>query len=404
MAQSFTNADSALKEFYLPVIREQLNNKFLILSQIESNGLDVEGRRAVLSLHVSRNSGVGARASGGTLPTAGNQGYAEERVTMARNYGRMQVEGDLIAAMDTDRGSFTRAIESEMKGLSDDLKRDVNRQIYNDSVKAIARCTTTTADTEILLNTSTPQSAMRFFEIGMVIDVGTTAAFNDILDGVAITAVTRTAGSQSITTATSVTTDTNDYVWRAGSNANELNGLQEIVNNSGTLFNVNPATYEVWKSTVNSNSGTNRSFTDTLLETVVDDIDLDSGTEGPFLCVTTHGARRNFAAQLKTNKRFTDADSVNLRGGFKALTVDCGGTQVAVGPAERDCPDNTAFVLNPAHLKEHRMSDWDWMQRDGAVLNRVANVDAYEATLYRYHLLATDQRNAHGRIDDLTHS
>jgi hypothetical protein len=50
------------------------------------------------------------------------------------------------------------------------------------------------------------------------------------------------------------------------------------------------------------------------------------------------------------------------------------------------------------------MSDWEWMQEDGSVLNRVANKDAYEATMFIYHQLTTDQRNAHGVIEDLTES
>ena len=53
MAQNTTNIDSALKEYYLPPAVEQLNNKSMMLSQIERNSRHIEGRRAVLSLHVS---------------------------------------------------------------------------------------------------------------------------------------------------------------------------------------------------------------------------------------------------------------------------------------------------------------------------------------------------------------
>jgi hypothetical protein len=48
------------------------------------------------------------------------------------------------------------------------------------------------------------------------------------------------------------------------------------------------------------------------------------------------------------------------------------------------------------------MSDWEFMDDDGAILNRVANTDAYEATLYIYSELATDARNAHAAVRDLT--
>src|SRR4051812_170585 len=101
---TLTTADAALKEDYQPTIREQLNNSSMLLNQIERNSKDVEGRRAILSLHTNRNSGVGARAEGGTLPTAGSQGYTEERVPLRYNYGRIKLTGPVIRAMKSDKG------------------------------------------------------------------------------------------------------------------------------------------------------------------------------------------------------------------------------------------------------------------------------------------------------------
>ena len=43
-----------------------------------------------------------------------------------------------------------------------------------------------------------------------------------------------------------------------------------------------------------------------------------------------------------------------------------------------------------------------WMDEDGAVLSRVSGVTAYEATLFKLHELATDERNSHGLIKDIT--
>ena len=45
------------------------------------------------------------------------------------------------------------------------------------------------------------------------------------------------------------------------------------------------------------------------------------------------------------------------------------------------------------------MSDWHFMDDDGAVLSRVANKRAYEATLVKDMDFATDQRNAHGVVN-----
>src|ERR1700746_2891792 len=145
MALTFTTADSALKEFYLPAVREQLNNTNLLLSQIEKDTTNIEGRRAVLSLHVSRNSSVGARTEGAALPgtvssgstSIGNEGYAEERIPIKHVYGRIQISGPIMRAMRSDRGSFIRALDSQMKGVTQSLKKDVNRQLWNGQTGAI---------------------------------------------------------------------------------------------------------------------------------------------------------------------------------------------------------------------------------------------------------------------------
>lgn len=399
MAQNTTNIDAALKEYYLPPAREQLNNKTMMLMQIERNSRHIEGRRAVLSLHVERNHGVGARAEGATLPTAQNQTWAEERVTLAHNYLRIQLSGQVMKMTASDAGSFVRSLDAEMRLGVNDLRRDVNRQVFNNTNDTIAQCGVTSAATTVVLAADTGNTAMRQFEVGMLVDVGTIADPDALAAASEITAVDRTSSPPTVTISDSVTTTASHFVTRAGNAGNELTGLREIVAASGTLHNVNPSTYEIWKSTVNSNSGTNRPATDNLFEEVIDTIDLDSDS-APNFCVTSKGVRRNYAAQLKAQKRFDATASLNLKGGFKALTIDCGDVSIPI-IGERDCPNNSAFLLNLNHLQQHEMSDWEWMNEDGAILNRVSGKDEYEATMFKYHEICTDARNTHGLISDL---
>jgi len=396
MTATMANVDEALKDDYQPAIREQLRDEWILLSQIESNSKDVQGREAVLSLHVSRNSGVGARAAGAALPAAGSQGYAESRVPVTRNYARIAIHGDLIEASASDKGSFARMLDAELKGALTDLKSDVSRQCYNDTTKSIAQCGVTSADTEIILTNPT-NIQMKQFHVGMLIDVGTTVAFNDILDGVAITAVNRTTGT--ITTGTSVTTDANDYVTRAGSEGNELTGLREIINSSGTVFGVNPSTYPDWVSTVDDNSGTNRTPTEQLISSTMEDVHFESGRDVK-LALTTRGVRQAFVAQLTSQKRFSN--TIDLKGGWSAISVSAGNTEVPLA-VDNDAPANTMFLIDTDHMCQYQMgSSWSFMDRDGSTLHYVAGFDQYEAVLYNYHEIATDRRNAHGRINDLT--
>lgn len=403
MSQTLTTADAALKDFYLPAAREQLNNEVFLLSQLEQNTEDVEGRNAVLSIHTGRNHGVGARAENGTLPTAGRQKYAEQRVGLAYNYGRIQVSGPTIRAMGSDRGSFVRAVESETSGVVRDLKKDVNRQCYGDGSGHIAQCGTTTSDTEIVLASTTTSVQMRHFAVDMVVDIGTDADPDSIAAGRTITAVDKTNKTITISGA-AVTTSSSHYVTRAGSGDNELTGLDAIVSDTGTLYGVDPTTYDVWKSYVDGNSGTNRAVSEDMFIEADQEVNIASG-ENINLWITSAGVHRNVSALLTSLKRFPGTN--NLKGGYTGLDMSSvsegnqGANEVTM-KWDSDCKLNTAFGLCTRKLQDYRMSDWEFMDDDGAVLNRVPNTDAYEATLFLYSQPATDQRNAHARIDDLT--
>jgi hypothetical protein len=399
MSLTLTTADAALKEDYQPAIREQLSEAFMLLSQVEKNTTDIEGRRAVLSLHVSRNSGVGARSDGGTLPAAGEQGYAEERVPVKYLYGRIKVSGPVIAAMKSDQGSFTRAVDSESKGVVKDLKRDVNRQLFGTTDGVIATAGTTTATTVVQLLAATTLVQMRQFEINMRVDIGTVAAPTTIASDRKITAINRTNKTITIDGAAVTTVSGTHFVFRqgAGGTGIELTGLRSIVSATGTLFNVNPATQPTWVSYVNTVGGTPN---DLMFETAMDEIYSECG-DTPNLLVSTAGISRGYSASLTSQKRFTN--TMEMKGGFKALSIATPLGELAF-TWDRDCPLTNVFILNTKNLINFEMADWEFMDRDGSVLSRVSGEDAYEAVLYSYRELATDQRSAHGLISSVTES
>ncbi|MGH7743918.1 MAG: phage major capsid protein [Candidatus Dormibacteria bacterium] len=403
MPLTLSNADAALKEFYEPAIREQINQAVMMLMQIEKNSSDIEGRRAVLSLHVSRNSGVGARADGAALPIAGNQGYAEERVPLKFNYGRIQLTGPTIRAMRSDRGSFTRAIDSETKGVTNDLRRDVNRQVFGTGDGVIALFAANAALNVLVLQATVTKVQLRQLEVGMLIDIGTPTT--PTLDATERTITNVNTATPSITVSGApVTTSNGDAAFRFGAGGNapqlEISGLQKIVASSGVLFNVDPAVQPLWVSQVFANGGVLRTFTENLAAQAMHTVKI-AGGEDLNLWVTSDGVFRSYSNNLTSLKRFPN--ELTLRGGFKALSITAGGGEVGL-IWDRDAPNNKAWGINTDHLIQFQMSDWEFMQEDGAVLSRVPGFDNYEAVLFKYHELCTDKRNAHALVSDLIES
>lgn len=406
-----TTADSALKEDYQPFIREQINNETYLLTYIEKNDRDIVtertgGRRAVLSLHVSRNWGVGSRAEGGTLPTAGSQGYAEERVTLKNHYGVGTLSGPLINASSKDNWAFASAMDEETTRVADDCKRMSNRELWGTSNGVIAAAGGTTNSVTINLASTVSDVQFRQLEVGMPVDIGTVASPTLETSNNAITATGGTAGAYTITLTTAATTSTTDYIFLTGNGGSgnsqkETTGLQSIIDSTGALFNVDPATYPVWSSTENGNGGTNRALSENLMESVYDSIRIASGRD-PNLIICHHGVRRAYVALMQSQKRFVN--TVQLKGGYgSGLEFVAGGGSIPV-VVDRDCPANSMFFINTKHLTEYIGSDWEFIDKDGSVLHWLGTTDSYSFVLRKELELACDARSPHGKLVDITHA
>jgi hypothetical protein len=133
---------------------------------------------------------------------------------------------------------------------------------------------------------------------------------------------------------------------------------------------------------------------------------IDSGKK-PTLLVSAEGVHLSVANLFLSLKR--NMEQTELKGGYAGIqyyspSVSGQGDE---GPtvlyADFDCPNNALYGLNPESMVYHQVGEgWQFMDLDGAVMNRVPNTDAYEATLTCYAELACKQRNANFVIKDLT--
>jgi hypothetical protein len=413
-------ADAVLKEFYLPGIRNTLNYEVFLLSQVEANSEDIEGRRAVLAIRTGRNASIGARAEMGTLPTAGTniagqQGYSQEYVPLKYNYGRIMLSGPMMKSMGSDRGSFTRALQSETEGVTRDLKNDVNRQLYGTSNGQIAQLQAAASGNTATLTaaTNTP-TVMQQLLVGMYVDIGTIASMPAAPSTASqrqITAVNPAAGTFTFSGA-AVAIVANDGVFRSGAGGTgglqqECTGLQTQISNAGVLWNIDPAVVgPQWQSYVDATGG---AVSEKAFIKAQQQVMINSGEEVD-LWITDAGTHRNVALLLTSLKRFPM--STELKGGYTGLDMTAVGQGRAGGQTvsmvyDKDCPSGVAYAICTKRFQWYRMSDWEFMEEDGAVLARIVGAngqDAYEGTLFCYAELATDGRNAHGVLTGLTYT
>jgi hypothetical protein len=388
MSLTLSDFDAVLKNQYLGPIREQINTGTPLLDRIEKNYDSVVGKSFTIPLHYGRNEGMGARADGGALPAAGKQAYKEAVVPMRYLYGRINITGPTMKAARSNEGAFIRAVESEMKGITNDMKSSLNRQAFGDGTGALAVCASNSTVTITVDSTAK-------LRVGMPIDILVTAT-GATTNGVVATSVASITSSTVFVAADAPAGSLGDTysVYLAGSRNLEMQGLSGIVSATSTLQGLDVATYPWWKATVQGNSSTNRAISDTILQTAIDTVSQISAGK-PTALYTSYGVRRAYQALLTATKQLVNTQE--LKGGYKAITFN----DLPI-IADKDAPANKIFVVDESQLSFYRLADLDWMQEDGAILSRVSGYDAYEAVLFLYQELGTGMRNAHVRIDDIT--
>lgn len=387
--QDLSTFNAVLKDIYLPPIRSQLNNATVLLSLFERDTENISGRDAVIPVHYGRNEGVGARPDGGDLPEAGRQAYRELRVPMKFNYGRITVTGPAIAASRDDAGAFARVVDLETRGLVADLARDINRQLFGDGTGLLAMAAENASGTRLRV------SSTRHLRPGMRIDVidagdpaGPPAAQN-------VEIVFVDPDNHEIELASAVSLTAAHGLYRHNSATHEMMGLMGIVDDSDTVLQTVDRARNPWfKAHVMTGDGEGRD--ELTLELMQRAVDRSEETAGGYIdaIVTTYEIRRLYASLLQAQRRYVN--TMELDGGWKALEYD--GRPLV---PDRDCPDATMFFLDTSTFKLYRMSDWDWMQEDGAILHRVSGKDAYEAVLYHYGELGCDAPRKNVRIDGI---
>lgn len=401
--QTLTTFDEALKIDYLPTIRNQLNLDTILMNKIVRNERDVSGKQWQLVAHYQRNSGIGARPDNGTLPTATRQRYKNPYGVVAYNYGRISVTGPTMSASRNDRGAIVRAIESEIKGVTNDLRKDVNYQLFNDGTSRRCLVNGDPGSEGTTLTVDAPGT--KYLYDGMVINI--IADDTGVATDSSITITTVDSTTSCTTSAIDTAVADNDWVIASGSHdgagvtpadSYEMMGLKGIVDDQtyvDSLHNLARSSYAWWKCSTNTNddnSGTNRDLTLSLMQDSLTSVETNGGKTD--LIVTTPALRDAYASLLVADKRYVN--TLDLDGGFKALEYS--GIPLVADP---DATENNMYFLDLSHLFIMQTSDWDWMDQDGAVLSRVSDKDAYEAVLYWYADLATDRPRAHAFLRDV---
>lgn len=408
MAFDLSNAGNILKTRFIGPVREQLNNKIVLLQRIGKSSQKLSGKNWTIALHTGRNASAGTGvADGGTLPTAGQQSYEVAVIPNAYQYTRIEITGPTIAAARDNAGAFVEAIKSEVEGATRDFKKAINRQLHSDGTDALAYWTGADDSSPATVDDGQGNAFVHLSAAGTnTVDI-IDASDNSTELGADIPLVLGAKGatSYSVSWASGSISGTadGDYVVPANTLGKQLMGIAGIISdvnppllNSG-LHGLSVSTKPFWKAQVFDNSGTKRDLTLALMQEPLSAIAVNSDfdeADVEFL-LANYNIRDKYVSLLVADKRHVN--NMRLDGGFSA--VEFNGIPLILDP---QCKRSTIYYIVPESMKIFESSnDFEWMEKDGSVLNRVANKDAYEATLFRYFNLACLFRNANAVLKDL---
>jgi hypothetical protein len=400
---SLSTINGLLKDHYiLNQIVDVINRSTVFLSKLKTEQA-THGRKFIFPVQFGVSQGVGARAENAGLPNYGFGEYEQATGEVKYLYSTFYITGQSISATRDSKTAFADALKQALKDARDGMKYDIQRQVWGDGTGVIGRVSgvhtaTTTLTVKdpfgLTYQAGDPldnSQRVRLFKRNMKVHIaaGTPQA----------STITAINNNGTVTLSSAITAADNNLIYR-GDHASdlslvnvdkEINGLTGMVSASGTYLGIARAGRPEWQGTEVALNG---SLTEEAIRSLLDTLHIN-GTSEPDLLLTDHKTRRRYEKLLQGQKRFISP--LKLEGGHTALEFD--GLPMVV---DKDAPPQRLWALNTGDMSWSTMQEIEWMNRDGAVLDRVQGRDAYEATLYTYKNLKCKRPANQGVLSGIT--
>lgn len=369
---TISNADKALKTFYLGVLADQLNvGVNPLLAKIGQTTADVWGKEVKKLAPYGINGGIGSGEESDNLPASGSNNYAQFTLTLKNLFGKIELSDKAIRASQNSAGAFVNLLNAEMDGLLKASKFNFGRMLYGDGSGLIA---TTVENVGTVNNQITVDSVKALME-GMTIDVyDASGAKNTSVSGARIIAIDRARKVVVMSATASTKIGAGCKIYVQGSKNNEITGLEAIFGDSDSIYGLSRSDYSFLTPYTQNVEGT---VTVSAIQDAIDAVEETSGGTIDFI-VASYNVRKQYVDHLAKTR--TNVDYLTLDGGYKALSYS--GIPFV---ADRFVGENDMYLLNSNDFKLHQLCDWRWLEGEsGSVLHQVPGKACYSATLVKY--------------------
>ena len=375
--------EEALKIYYLPGLRYQLNDKAsALLAQIDKNSENVSGKEIRMALRYGRVGGIGNRPDDGILPVPAARQTVQAVWDTKNIFARFRLTDKTIAASKDNVGAFANMLETEISDCETDARLDLSRQVVGSGNGVLA--TVSSSAYSSFVSTITVDTTMYLAE-GMLVDVkqsnGTQRSAHvegkKILSIDSPTVFKMEAGGDPSVAGTDVVTIAGNAYPDSGLKSYELTGVRAVVDTGGSLYGINRVTHPWLNGIVDAVDG---QISEVGIQKNIDNVEVGSGSETNFL-ITSKGVARAYQNLQTAMKQHVN--TLDLKGGWSAMSYTGGQKELPI-VSDKYVPEGMLFGLDLNDWIMAQMGDWDWLDKDGAILSRVQDRAAWEATLVKY--------------------
>lgn len=380
-------ADKALKDYYLGVIKEQLDvgtNPFLAM--IEKTSEDVYGKEIKKIVTHGINGGIASGSESGSLPAAMGNAYAEFALPLKNLYGSIEISDKALRASETGSATAVSLLNAEMNGLIKASKDNFSRMLFGDGTGYLCKIVSISDD-----KLSATVDDVKNITEGMLVDVYLGDSIDTRYSANRITDVDK-ENSKIYFTKAMKDTPKNSALYVSGSKNQELTGLGAIFSDSAASLYGLEKSANRW---LNPNVKTVASLSYEDVAEMLDTVE-EKGGKGADVIVCSWKVRR-ILQKILVKAGVTPA-ACETEGGYKSIAFN--GIPVIV---DKHCPEGHMYFLNTEDFKICQLCDWQWLDEgDGRILRKIPGKAAYSATLVKYADLLCEKPCGQGLIKGIT--
>lgn len=376
---TISNADAALKDYYLDAVNAQLNGEVSpFFNAVAKTCENVFGKDVKLAIAKGTMAGVVAGSEDGDLPAPRANRYYGVTLPLKNIYGTIEISDKAMRASGETSGAFVNLLNAEMEGLVAGAKANLARMLYGDGNGLLCKVTSKKSAKVLGVN-----FAKSYFT-GLKVTVGLTSPVETVITAVDVANKTITVGHDF----SSATFAGGEKISMAGAEGNELIGLAGIFDGD-TLYGYNKSTDAYFQPLVKHVSPAALAESD-----IIDVIDsLEEANDGKVnMILCSHAVRKKIASLMSSSRRIVN--TADIAAGYSSIVIN----DVPVY-ADKFCPEDRIYFINTDDFTLNQLCDWAWIEDDGGkILKQVAGKAAYSATLVKYAELVCKRPCAQGAL------